>query len=357
MKRFLLYICSLMMVISLAACGDSDDKPVDAASIRVVFQVYVPSATQVSRADDDPEETGEEWESAIRLDKLHVVLYAKDGTSIGGLEHVSLIRTSNPNMYDVVGSILVNKLNLVDGKLDGTIAVYANMDAVDETASFDEQTVNRLTFQATTSQQHAIPMWGIKRLNIPMQAGAQTQIGTINLLRAEAKIQLFLRDDEQMKNYEIGSVSLSRVNTAGYCLPQFANIKAIKDVQELEHDAFCHFLSSDSPQTDVDMSQGAIYVPEYENRVKVDGAADTYISREDAAVINLKLMDKRDHSEKEYRVPFVEYDAAGAPTSQPVDIVRDHYYKFEVYLSSDDMLKVNLKVRKWYYVKHDEILM
>lgn len=340
----------------MAACGDSDDKPMDAASVRVVFQVYVPSATLVSRADDEPEATGEDWESAINLDKLHVVLYAKDGTSIGGLEHVSLVRTSNPNMYDVVGSILVNKLNLVDGKLEGTIAVYANMDGVDEAAPFAESTTNRLTFQATTSQQHAIPMWGLKRLNIPMQAGNRTQIGTINLLRAEAKIQLFLRDDDQMKNYEIGSVSLSRANGKGYCLPLFSNIQGINDVQELEHESFCHFLSDETPLADVDMSQGAIYVPEYENKVKAS-ESDVYISRDDAAVINLKLIDKRDCSEKEYRVPFVEYNEAGAPTSQPVDIVRDHYYKFEVYVSSDDMLKVNLKVRKWYYVKHDEILM
>ena len=341
------YILTLCCMICFMSCS-SDETSSDPAMVRVVFRLYAPTTTTESRADSDPTEgDAEDWESAINMDQLHVVLYSKDGRSIGGLENVTLVSTSVPNIYDVVGSILVDKLSLNNGMFTGQIMVYANMDGVSETEAFDESMVNKLTFTANTGK-HNIPMWGIKQLNVSMEAGKQTNIGTINLLRAEAKIKVFLRSD-MVENYELTSVKLSRANKQGYCLPKYENIQGIDDVQGLDHDAFAHFWSKGSSQTsedeltDVDMTNKTIYVPEYENK--------------NAAVIQLTLKDKRDGNTQDYTLPFVEYSVSGTPTQNAMDIVRDHYYKFEVYRSDDGMVRVRLKVRKWYVVKHSEILM
>ena len=341
----------LCCVVCLISCS-SDDPPSETAKVRVVFRLYAPTTTTESRADSDPTDEGEDWESAINMDQLHVVLYRKDGTNIGGLEDVTLVSTSDPNIYDVTGSILVDKLNLDNGRFDGQIMVYANMDGVSGTEDFNQGLVDKLTFAANTGK-HAIPMWGLKQLNVSLEAGKQTNIGTINLLRAEAKINVFLRNDMQ-KNYELTSVQLSQANKQGYCLPEYKNIQGLEDVQNLVHDAFAHFLTKDDGKlTDVDMTNKPIYVPEYENRVSTEDKT----SRRDAAVIHLTLKDKRDYKTQDYTLPFVEYGDNGAPTQKAIDIVRDHYYKFEVYLSNDNMLRVQLKVRKWYEVKHPEILM
>ena len=346
----------LCCVAGFMSCG-SDDSPSDPSMVRVVFRLYVPTTTAESRADADPTEDAETWESAINMDKLHIVLYTKNGTSIGGLENVALVATSAPNIYDVTGSVLVDKLNLKSGKFDGQIMIYANMDGVNETSNFNEGLVNSLPFTANTGK-HTIPMWGFKQLNVSLKAGSQTNIGTINLLRAEAKIRVFLRSD-MVENYELTNVKLSQANKQGYCLPQYQNIHNISDVQELDHDAFAHFWSKGSNQTnqekltDVDMTNKAIYVPEYENKVSSTDRA----SKTDAAVIKLTLKDKRDSKTQDYTLPFVEYDANGAPTQTAKDIVRDHYYKFEVYKNDDGMLRVRLKVRQWYVVKHEEIQM
>ena len=351
------YILTLCCVACLLSCSN-DDTSSDLAKVRVVFRLYAPTSTTASRADDDPTEVeAEDWESTINMDQLHVVLYTKAGKSIGGLENVTLVATSNPNIYDVVGSILVDKLSLNNGMFTGQIMVYANMDGVSETEAFDERMVNQLTFTAHTGK-HNIPMWGVKQLNVSMEAGKQTNVGTINLLRAEAKLNVFLRSD-MVENYELASVKLSRVNKQGYCLPKYENIKSIDDVQELDHDAFAHFWSKGSNQTnedkltDVDMTNKTIYVPEYENKV----STEDNMSQANAAVIRLTLKDKRDGNTQDYTLPFVEYSASGTPTQNAMDIVRDHYYKFEVYRSDDGMLRVRLKVRKWYVVKHSEILM
>ena len=357
MMKLFRYILTLCCMICFMSCS-SDETSSDPAMVRVVFRLYAPTTTTESRADSDPTEgDAEDWESAINMDQLHVVLYSKDGRSIGGLENVTLVSTSVPNIYDVVGSILVDKLSLNNGMFTGQIMVYANMDGVSETEAFDESMVNKLTFTANTGK-HNIPMWGIKQLNVSMEAGKQTNIGTINLLRAEAKIKVFLRSD-MVDNYELTSVMLSRANKQGYCLPKYENIQGIDDVQGLDHDAFAHFWSkgsnhaSEDELTDVDMTNKTIYVPENENKVST---ADK-TSQVNAAVIRLTLKDKRDGITKDYTLPFVEYSASGAPTQNAMDIVRDHYYKFEVYRSDDGMLRVRLKVRKWYVVKHSEILM
>ena len=345
MKRFFRIFFFLLGVVCFASCSN-DESPSEPGSVRVVFRLYVPSATTTTetRADGHEEEQGETWESSINLDQLHIVLYAKNGKSIGGLENVKLVPTSTPNVYDVTGSILVNRLNLVNGKFNGQMMVYANIDGVKDTDDFSEANVNKLSFTANTDK-HAIPMWGVKPLDVGMEAGNQTSIGSINLMRAEAKVKVFLRSDMEAY-YELTNVSLSEANAQGYCLPQYRNVLGINDVQELEHDAYAHFLMNDQKLTDIVMLNKAIYIPEYENK-----------NNSTPTVIHLSLRDKRDGKVRDFTLPFVQYDDQGAPTKEAMDIVRNHYYQFEVYLNQDDMLSVKLVVRKWYVVRHPDIIM
>lgn len=343
MNRFFRIFFFLLCMVCFTSCNN-DETSSDPGSVRVVFRLYVPATTTGTRADGHEEEEGENWESSINWGRFHIVLYAKDGKSIGGLENVKLVPTSNSNVYDVTGSILVSRLNLVNGKFNGKIMVYANIDGVKDADDFIEANVNKLSFTANTGK-HDIPMWGVKQLNVGMDAGNQTSIGSINLMRAEAKVKVFLRSDMEAY-YELTNVSMSEANTQGYCLPQYSNVLRINDVQELEHDAYAHFLMNDQKLADIDMLNKAIYIPEYENK---DNSNPT--------VIHLSLRDKRDGKMRDFTLPFVQYDDQGAPTLEAMDILRNHYYKFEVYLNQDDMLSVRLVVRKWYVVRHPDIIM
>lgn len=343
MNRFFRIFFFLLCMVCLTSCNN-DEPSSDPGSVRVVFRLYVPATTTGTRADGHEEEQGETWESSINLDQLHIVLYAKDGKSIGGLENVKLVPTSTPNVYDVTGSILINRLNLDNGKFNGQMMVYANIDGVKDADDFSEANVNKLSFTANTGK-HAIPMWGVKPLNVGMEAGNQTSIGTINLMRAEAKVKVFLRNDMEAY-YELTNVSLSEANAQGYCLPQYSNVLRINDVQELEHDAYAHFLMNNQKLTNIGMLNKAIYIPEYENK-----------NNSKPTVIHLSLRDKRDGKTRDFTLPFVQYDDQGAPTQEAMDIVRNHYYQFEVYLNQDDMLSVKLVVRKWYVVRHPDIIM
>lgn len=345
MYRFYRIFLFLLGMACFASCGNEESPSCpDSGFVRVVLKLYVPTTTTGTRADEHGGEEGEDWESSINLDQLHIVLYAKDGRSIGGLENLKLVSTSDPDIYDVAGSILMDKLNLDNGKFNGQIMVYANMDGVDDAADFSEANLDKLSFVARTGK-HYIPMWGVKQLDVSMEAGSQTSIGSINLMRAEAKLKVFLRSDMEI-HYELLKVTLSKANAQGYCLPQYANVLRINDVQELAHDAYSHFLKNNQSLADIDMLGKAIYIPEFENK-----------NNSQPAVISLTLKDRRDGLVRNYTLPFVEYDENGAPSGVAMDIVRNHYYKFEVYLRQNDMLSVRLMVRKWYVVRHPDIIM
>lgn len=350
------YLLAVAGVFTCMACSDSADRVSDDGYVRVVFQIYMPSSMVVTRAgavpasgtDDSAVDSLDDWEYAIDKSRLHVVFYNQDGHAIGGVEHLVLLPTQKENEYQVTGSIKLDKLQMTNSGFTGKVMVYANIDGVDEQADFSEENLNRLTFTYQPATPHFIPMWGVKQLeSIPFEAGKQYDIKTINLLRAEAKIHVSLRQDMIDGGYTLTKVNLLGHQLQGYCLPPFGSVAHLEDANLLSDADMGHFHEAAPSLEPVDMLQGDVYVPEYRNNG--DGVASP-------AIISLRLRD-RFGKESDYQLKFVDYDASGAPTSQAVDILRNHYYQFQLYKGENDILHVNLKVRKWYYTEHDHIIM
>ena len=97
-----------------------------------------------------------------------------------------------------------------------------------------------------------------------------------------------------------------------------------------------------------------IYLPEYQNTEK---------NKADRCVIKLKLKlngsvyTDDSGNEKEYTLRFIDYTDSGGEGTTVNDIVRDHYYTFEVYKDSNGKNLVKLTVRKWKVLEHEEIVM
>lgn len=144
--------------------------------------------------------------------------------------------------------------------------------------------------------------------------------------------------------YTLTQVKLLGHQQQGYCLPPFASVSHLEDANRLSDADMGHFHEAAPSQEPVDMLQGDVYVPEYRN--SGEGTP---------AVISLRLRD-RFGKESDYLLKFVDYDASGAPTSQAVDILRNHYYQFQLYKGDNDILHVNLNVRKWYYTEQTILL-
>ena len=147
-------------------------------------------------------------------------------------------------------------------------------------------------------------------------------------------------------------MKLINYNDKGYCMP--GKYTDCEQTASLTHKEFEHFFNS--RQTgDIPMTEAVpIYLPEYQNNGQKDA---------NKCIIKLKLArngtveSDTSGKEKEYTLRFIDYTDKGTEGTTTNDIVRDHYYTFEVYKGSNGQNLVKLTVRKWNVREHENIVM
>lgn len=302
--------------------------------------------------DDETEDPGTEMENSIDFSRFHVVFYDANHRKAGILQNMVLIHEGG-NIYRLTGSLPVSNKVLVGNHFEGKMVVYANFDMTsdDLKKGYNDEIIAQKAFDYKANPEY-LPMWGVQKVNFTLAAGKRQDFSDIDLLRAVAKVKVYLSNDMKKNGWSIHSMKLFNYNNKGYCMP--IKYAECKQTASLTHEEFEHFY--DSKQTGgITMTDDVpIYLPEYQNIDKADV---------NKCVIKLKLNYKgnveRDDSgnEKEYTLRFIDYTDTGAEGTTINDIVRDHYYIFEVYKGSNGQNLVKLTVRKWNVREHDEIVM
>lgn len=305
-----------------------------------------------SRGDGDAtEDPGTEMENSIDFSRFHVVFYDANHRMAGILQNMVLIHVGG-NIYRLTGSLPVSNKVLVGNYFEGKMVVYANFDMseADLQKDYNDTDIAHKAFDYANLEY--LPMWGVKKVAFTLAAGKRQDFSDINLLRAVAKVKVNLSNEMKNNGWIIYSMQLINYNDKGYCMPE--KYAECEKTASLTHEEFEHFY--DSKQTGgITMTDDVpIYLPEYQNNGQVDA---------DKCVIKLKLARngnvERDDSgnEKEYTLRFIDYTDTGAEGTTTNDIVRDHYYTFEVYKGSNGQNLVKLTVRKWNVRDHEEIVM
>lgn len=306
-----------------------------------------------SRGDgDETEDSGTEMENSIDFSRFHVVFYDAKHRMAGILQNMVLIHVGG-NIYRLTGSLPVSNKVLVGNYFEGKMVVYANFDMSEDDLQrgYNDVIIARKSFNYEANPKY-LPMWGVKKVAFTLAAGKLQDFSDINLLRAVAKVKVNLSNEMKNNGWSIYSMQLINYNDKGYCMPE--KYAECEKTASLTHEEFEHFY--DSKQTGgITMTDDVpIYLPEYQNNGQVDA---------DKCVIKLKLKSngnvERDDSgnEKEYTLRFIDYTDSGAEGTTTNDIVRDHYYTFEVYKGSNGQNLVKLTVRKWNVRDHEEIVM
>ena len=306
-----------------------------------------------SRGDEDEtDEPGTEMENCIDLSRFHVVFYQTNQQMAGILQNMVLVHLGG-NIYRLTGSLPVSNKVLVGNHFEGKMVVYANfnMSSDDLQKGYNDEIIARKAFDYEANPEY-LPMWGVKKVDFTLAAGKCQDFSDIDLLRAVAKVKVNLSNDMKNNGWSIYSMQLFNYNNKGYCMP--GKYAECEQTASLTHEAFEHFL--DSKQTvGITMKDNVpIYLPEYQNNGKEDA---------NKCVIKLKLASngkvELDDSgnEKEYTLRFIDYTDKGTEGTTTNDIVRDHYYTFEVYKGSNGQNLVKLTVRKWNVRDHEEIVM
>lgn len=301
---------------------------------------------------DETEDPGTEMENSIDLSRFHVVFYDANHSMAGILQNMVLIHMGG-NIYRLTGSLPVSNKVLVGNHFEGKMVVYANFDmsSDDLQKGYNDEIIAQKAFDYEAKPKY-LPMWGVKKVDFTLAAGKRQDFSDIDLLRAVAKVKVNLSNDMKNNGWSIHSMQLFNYNNKGYCMP--GKYTDCEQIASLRHEEFVHFF--DTRQTGgITMSDDVpIYLPEYKNVDRAEG---------ERTVIRLKLARngnvEQDASgnEKEYTLRFVEYTDEGKEGTIINDIVRDHYYIFEVYKGSNGQNLVKLTVKKWKVRNHDEIVM
>lgn len=293
-----------------------------------------------------------EMENSIDFSRFHVVFYDVNHRMAGILQNMVLIHMGG-SIYRLTGSLPVSNKVLVGNYFEGKMVVYANFDMSEDDLQkgYKDEFIAQKAFDYEAYPKY-LPMWGVKKVAFTLAAGKRQDFSDINLLRAVAKVKVNLSNEMKNNGWSIYSMQLINYNDKGYCMPE--KYAECEKTASLTHEEFEHFY--DSKQTGgITMTDGVpIYLPEYQNNGQVDA---------DKCVIKLKLARNRtveqdaSGKDKEYTLRFIDYTDQGTEGTTTNDIVRDHYYIFEVYKSSNGQNLVKLTVRKWNVRDHEEIVM
>ena len=297
--------------------------------------------------DDETDEPGTEMENSIDFSRFHVVFYDADHRMAGILQNMVLVHLGG-NIYRLTGSLPVSNKVLVGNHFVGKMVVYANFDMSSEDLQkdYNHTDIAQKSFNYEANPKY-LPMWGVQKVDFTLAAGKRQDFSDIDLLRAVAKVKVNLSNDMKNNGWSIYSMQLFNYNNKGYCMPgKYTNCE---QTASLTHEEFEHFFNSRQTSGITMTDDVPIYLPEYQNNGQKDA---------DKCVIKLKLARNGTvESDKEYTLRFIDYTDQGTEGTTINDIVRDHYYTFEVYKGSNGQNLVKLTVRKWNVRDHEEIVM
>lgn len=302
--------------------------------------------------EDETEEPGTEMENSIDFSRFHVVFYQANQQMAGILQNMVLVHLGG-NIYRLTGSLPVSNKVLVGNHFEGKMVVYANfyMSSDDLQKNYNDTVIAQKAFNYEANPEY-LPMWGVKEVGFTLAAGKRQDFSDIDLLRAVAKVKVNLSNEMKNNGWSIHSMQLINYNNEGYCMP--GKYTDCVQTASLKHEEFEHFFNSRQTSGITMTDDVPIYLPEYQNNGQVDA---------NKCVIKLKLNYKgnveQDDSgnEKEYTLRFIDYTDKGTEGTTTNDIVRDHYYIFEVYKGSNGQNLVKLTVRKWNVREHEDIVM
>ena len=297
--------------------------------------------------DDETDEPGTEMENSIDFSRFHVVFYQTNQQMAGILQNMVLVHLGG-NIYRLTGSLPVSNKVLVGNHFEGKMVVYANfnMSSDDLQKGYNDEIIAQKAFNYEANPKY-LPMWGVQKVDFTLAAGKRQDFSDIDLLRAVAKVKVNLSNDMKNNGWSIYSMQLFNYNNKGYCMPgKYTNCE---QTASLTHEEFEHFFNSRQTSGITMTDDVPIYLPEYQNNGQKDA---------DKCVIKLKLARNGTvESDKEYTLRFIDYTDQGTEGTTINDIVRDHYYTFEVYKGSNGQNLVKLTVRKWNVRDHEEIVM
>ena len=338
------YLALLLAGILAASCIFDADQCVMSADEphAVMFTVALDQQrTKATWGEEYPSEVGVPFDCRIIPEDLHVVVYAEDGTRVGVLQDLGYWPINEEHTeFQFVGQLspeFVEHFNANPDKPNYRFMVLANCGD----HSSGEQYISYSQAQLDPSVANsAIPMWGVLQADVTsLLNDSSLDLGTIWLLRAAAKIEVNLSENEKSKGTKINSATLKYYNQTGYVLPSGALSAA--DTRNLDQDncfrGYRHAAVNLPFYKDEETGCVYVYVTEY-NNMDYSGERNK---------ISLDFNIKGQNKTFEDAISFCNYSSGKPVDNSHYNIVRNHIYEFEILSIAGDNLVLNYEVADW----------
>ena len=377
--HLLLYISSLLLCLCvLYACiGDEFVEDTSAAlasdpeQIELVFTITTNRSYTATRATANDTTWGEATnlvaaeEAEYNIASMQVILFKKntDG-SYSYLSDVaqstlasSVDATSNQCTYTYVGILSSDAISTGES-FDGRIVILANCSigtsSFTSSTTYTDQAIREAVYEMTKTNnqidisESGIPMWGTSSGSWTFYKGRVTDIGSVSLLRAMAKIKVALGSDMQSDGYRItGARLVGFSDNQGYIHPTgYATVDKTESLTIA--DSTFHPYTSSATQdslyffTAEDSTYAYIYVPEYDT--PESGAAYIHLDLNRYAWSDGTYGSTGTGLEK---IELKTY-SNGTATNQVLDLLRNYIYNFECYREAvSDSVFVTTTVGDW----------
>lgn len=359
--RYIPYLTIVLAALLLSACHsimDDEvcaDQPSDTTTpVQIGFTLTTGDVS--SRVTEEPE-AGTRYENYIDIEggDFRILLFdATDDTYLTTFEPTSIRPADNteyPQTYYVEGELSETYDNNFKLVVLANWGNYPELSATSTIESVCSDAASIFTYTApfTPSATQRIPMYGVKLCTATLRPDLLTDLGQVDLLRAMAKIEVKC----SAEGFELSGVKLHRYNTKGYCAPTgvYDDTKTDWNYDEDEvclHEVHIPVNSVSTSQLDFEpTADGFIaYVPEFDNTTNT--AERTYIE-----VSLIHTDDKSTVNLEETNIYFCLYDEEnGMPTpNTDFNIVRNHWYKYDITNVDDGKLIFQYRVRLWNVVE------
>ena len=334
MKKYILKSLFVSMLCMLAAsCQDTNEfeQTLDSSKAQVMFSVAMDSPMSRSRAltwgdDYTPEHIGDLYDNRIDANQLVVKIEA-EGKKYK-VNDIVKKQVGEVNEYTFVG--VVEGIKQTTTLSNAKVSVFANMG----------RNAENLTFAQNAEY---IPMWGMRTENLKLTPGERAQLSAISLLRAMAKIEVSLNAD-MAKQFALTGATLNRHNPTGNSLPTIKT--AAKHTTDLELEGVFNPLSgTQQPLAFEKVENGnsyVVYLPEVSR------------GKSDADHLNIEVqLNAKDEAGNLIKGAieignFNVFDySKNVDSPEVIDIVRNHWYKYNISGFAAGEIEVNYQAMDW----------
>ena len=308
----------------------------------IIFTVSLEGQrTRATWDDYYTSEDGLPFDFRINPEGLRVVVM-KDGEHLGQVSDISYWPINEEHTeFKFIGRMPVEFVEHINNfeieNLAYKFMVFANTG--DDVSGMDDITYNYAQLD-TTSESSAIPMWGVKEVDVkPLLDGYSLDLGTISLLRAAAKVQVKLNEGLKDRNVTIKSAVLKYYNQTGYVLP--SGWEQVSNTDDLNQDncirVYRHAAVNMPLVKDAKSGDYYIYIAEYDN-INYPGERNK---------ISLEFTVGDEDKYFEDAISFCQYHDGEPLDNSHYNIVRNHIYEFEIMSIAGSNLVLDYHVANW----------